>query len=247
MYTVDLLEARKVKNTLNDKNCLVDALHRMEKEYEEYKKNCDKQNISPKPFDRSLQAIRWYILTNDFAWNQLTRIEREAVDIVFLIRHCLYKQETDKGWRGSESEVKTRLDLWKQSDETFTTWSEFSIHKFGKADIPAKYAGWNMEEKTGVAGADIMRSKSPSFKKAVANYKRRKEIIHFHNDQYGFDIMTSWRRFFDYLEAYNEKGLSTWFDFKPYQKTAGSLYTFKMQVIRTSKAKIEYLKNFTEE
>lgn len=247
MYSVDIAEARKVKNTLNDKKCLADALHRMEKEHEDYIRKCEKQNISPKPLDKSLQAIRWYILTNDYAWNQLTHIERDAVDIVFLIRHCLYKQETDKGWRGSESEVRERLNLWKQSDERFTTWSEFSIHKASRVDIPAKYAGFDIEEKTGVAGADIMRGKLPSFKRTVANYKRRKELIHFHNKEYGFDILTTWAKFFDYLEVYNDKGLATWFDFTPHKKTAGGLYTFKMQVIRTSKAKIEYLKNFTED
>lgn len=247
MYVVDITEARKIKNALNNRDVLTDALLRMEKNYLEYKQNCEKQNVPPKPFDRSIQAIRWFILENDYAWNQLTRIEKNAVEIVFIIRSGLYKKATDKGWKGSESEVRERLNLWKQSGESFTTWGEFSIHKANRVDIPAKYAGFDIEEKTGVAGADIMRSKLPSFKRTIANYKRRKELIHFHNKEYGFDILTTWEKFFDYLEKYNDKGLSTWFDFTPHKKTAGGLYTFKMQVIRTSKAKIKYLRDFKEE
>lgn len=236
--TITKEKALQLLALLNDRETLKKTLAMMKEEYKEYTVICGKLGIIPKTFDNSVSAIRWRILT-DNGIESNTMVDVSAWSLMFTIRAGLYKTD-DTGAHGSKSEVNERLKDFQSQGKDCIPWSEFSKHSANRKD--RRNNGYNIEEKTGVAGADMLRCEVNDFDKAIRNYKRRKELIHFHNEKYGFDILTTWSRFFELLEQYNDKGLQTWFNVNGVKRNpSAKYYIFQMQVIRTSKKKIAYL------
>lgn len=170
----------------------------------------------------------------------------EYIGIMFKIRHLMYNP-ADTAIKGKETEVKDRLTLWRDSGKKYIKWLEFSAHDRRRKDIVDTDNGISWDVKTTVAGGDFLYSKtSKDFYHVVNCYRQRKEWINYKNTEYGIDIMCPWSVFFDYLIAYNPaKGLETWFNTKKSRYNGETKETvFQMQVVRTSKKKLAYLKAF---
>lgn len=191
-------------------------------------------------FDNSTLATRRYMVSKVLQFDTILHVS--LWKIALQIRLAIVNPK-DTGAKGKLAEVIERLQTMKRNGTTETTWSEFFAHGQHVADIIDEATGASIECKTGVAGADFLRSTSSDFSKAVEEYRKSDELLHFHNKEYSFDILCTWGEFFDYLASYNDKGLSTWFDTIP-SKRSGKLYIYKMQVIKTSKKKIKYLQSF---
>jgi len=191
-------------------------------------------------FDNSTLATRRYMVSKVLQFDTILHVSLWKLAIQ--VRIAIVNPR-DTGAKGKIAEVVERLQTMKRNGTTETTWSEFFAHSQNVADIIDEATGTTIESKTGVAGADFLRSESSDFCKAVEEYRHLEELLHFHNKEYEFDILCTWSEFFDYLSAYNNKGLNTWFDTVP-SKRSGKLYIYKMQVIKTSKKKIKYLQSF---
>jgi len=193
--------------------------------------------------NRDFKALR-IIVNSQIAPDD--EIPVEAWGTMLKLRHLLYNP-ADSAIYGKETEVRDRLRLLRSEGKQFVKWREFSAHDRRRADIISHETGRHWDVKTTVSGGNFLYSKTTSdFEKVVQAYSRRTEWINYKNEEYGIDIFCSWKDFFDYLRGYNDKGLSTWFFTKPSVSLYGEIteYVFKMQVVRTSQKKLNYLRNY---
>lgn len=165
-----------------------------------------------------------------------TQIATEAFAIMAKIAGWTYNP-ADKGRNGKHREAVKRLKIKVESGAKFTYWSEFFAHNANEKDMVG-LDGLNYENKTSVG--DFNHCRYSSLEQMRACYEQKV------NDRLDWDfpaaklhVVCTWAEFFSYLEAYNDKGLATWY--KSNVKLTSNGYVFSLQEIKTSKKKLAYL------
>lgn len=166
-----------------------------------------------------------------------TQIAPDAFAIMAKIAGWSYNP-ADKGRNGKHKEAVKRLRFKLDCGATFTTWSEFFAHSTKEKDITDKENGINYESKTSVG--DFNYCRYGTLEQMRASYERKvNDRLDWDYPSAGIRVICSWAEFFQYLESYNDKGLSTWY--KSNVKLTSNGYVFALQEIKTSKKKLAYL------
>lgn len=176
-------------------------------------------------------------------------IPAELADVTLKIVKLMYKP-TDKGRNGKHEEAIDHVyNLIDCNGAEAVPFREFFAHKHGKTDLFDRSVKKSFEKKTGTG--DWLYCEEDDFDACIAMYRRKKTLIRWDyvREDKGIDIHieTSYKKFFEYLIAYNpEKGLSTWFvkSSRTHGDGLNEEYIWKMQEIYTSKKKIAYLNSW---
>lgn len=145
---------------------------------------------------------------------------------------ALYNPE-DKGRFGKNGEATERVLRKLENGVTWFYWSECFARKSGRADI-----GERTEMKTG-AGDWLWSLRHSDWDGIIREYRHKQTRILWSTEQ--FRIEATWEQLFDYLESYNEKGLTTWFKTQVGFNPMTNKSVVRMQEFRTSKRKIAFL------
>lgn len=164
------------------------------------------------------------------------QIAKEAFFEALKLRELLFNPD-DYGINGKLSETEENLQLWAENEHIYSLpWRCFFTKAHGRTDIETN--GERYEKKTGAG--DWLYSKRFSEWNAIINeYKRKTSYIIWETDS--FRIVATWTDFLNYLESYNEKGLTTWF--KSCIKYSMYGACLQMQEFKTSKRKLSYLES----
>lgn len=176
----------------------------------------------------------------DFGLEPTTQILAEAFPIMATISEWTYSPN-DKGRNGKHREVKKRLHEKIKAGAQFTYWSEFYAHKQGQVDIIGADDGLHYESKTGAGNFNYCRYST--LEQMRAYYEQKESArLDWKYEAIGVHVVCTWGEFFQYLEAYNKKGLETWYKKERILTSKG--YVFQLQNITGSDKKIKYLQNW---
>jgi len=167
-----------------------------------------------------------------------TQVLAEAFPIMAKLAGWSYNP-SDKGRKGKHKEAVKRLRLKLDCGASFTYWSEFFAHSAKEKDITDTDNGINYESKTSVG--DFNYCRFGTLEQMRACYEKKvNDRLDWDYPEAQIKVICTWTEFFNYLESYNDKGLSTWY--KSNVKLTSNGYVFALQEIRTSKKKLAYLK-----
>ena len=141
----------------------------------------------------------------------------------------------DKGKDGKSAEVMERVIRWQESGRKWARWGEFFARRSGRTDV-----GTRTEMKTG-AGDWLSSFVHSDRESIIREYWKKDTIIRWTTED--FTIECTWHELFDYLSAYNDKGIDTWFKSNTKYNPMISKTVVMMQEYKTSKKKIAYLMN----
>lgn len=168
-----------------------------------------------------------------------SQILTEAFPIMVKIAQWTYSPN-DKGRNGKHREVAKRLQEKIKRGATFTYWSEFFARKQGQVDIEGA-DGIHYESKTGAGNFNYCRYSTLEQMRAYYEQKEN-AMLDWKYTAIGVHVVCTWSEFFQYLEAYNKKGLETWY--KKDRLLTSKGYVFFLQNITGSAKKIRYLQNW---
>lgn len=173
-------------------------------------------------------------------------IPAEYAEVMLKVTRLMYKP-TDKGRKGKHDEAIDHVyNMIDCNGAEFIPFREFFAHKHDKTDLYDPSVKTSFEKKTGTG--DWLYCEEDDFDTCIKKYRRKKTLIRWdyvrEDKGINIHIETSYKKFFDFLIAYNpEKGLSTWFvkSSRTHGEGLNEEYIWKMQEIYTSKKKIAYL------
>lgn len=140
--------------------------------------------------------------------------------------------DTDKGLYGKMLEVAYRLANYDPACR-WLYFREFYKHP----DTMADFVKTGAECKSGT-GDWLLSYKYNTFEDILDEFSHKTTTIHWETEDFCIDC--SWSELFDYLSAYNDKGIKTWFNSCLKVRHEGGVVV-KVQEYSTSKRKLRYL------
>lgn len=192
------------------------------------------------------------------AINKTDIVPIDCINSAYRVFALYYYNPENVGYNGILNEIKKRITTQKTTEKVKTQGGilvrDFMLHHANETDTIHFDTHTPIEEKSGCG--DWLRSyNAVTFEELIKEYRRKRTKIRWDysftveskkngNEKYHIKITTSYSTLFDFLAEYNGK-LETWFTESSRSGLSG-LTLYKMQEIKTSRKKAQYLLTFAE-